>query len=76
MSGSGQADSHEGSTRAEVVNGLSITRGACGGDNGGVSTESAGDAFDVRNKVLSLLEVNPSLGTEAENELLLIFPGV
>jgi hypothetical protein len=76
ISCSGQADGHEGASGAEVVNGLGVTRGACGSNDGGMSTESAGDSFYVRNEVLSLFEVYPSLGTEAENQVLLIFAGI
>ena len=37
-SSSGQADGHEGPTRAEVINGLGVTRGTGSSDNCGVST--------------------------------------
>ena len=76
LSSSGEANGHEGPTRAEVVNGLGITRGAGGSDDGGVSAESAGDTLDVPNEVLSLLEVDPSLGTKAEDEVLLLVAGI
>jgi hypothetical protein len=72
----GQANSHERSARAEVVNGLCVTGGASGCDDRRVSTESTSNALNVRNKVLGLLEVDPSLCTEAKYELLLIFPGI
>ena len=76
MSSSRQADSHEGSTGAEVVNGLGVTRGGGSSDDCGVSTESTGNALDVAHEVLSLFEVDPSLGTETKGELLLIIAGV
>ena len=73
---SGQADSHEGATGAEVVNRLGITGGACRSNNGGMSTESTGDALDIPNEIFSLFKVYPSLGTEAENQVLLILAGI
>ena len=73
---SGQADGHERSAGAEVVNGLGVTGGASGCDDRRVSTESTGNALDVRNQVFGLLEVDPSLCIEAKYELLLIFPGI
>jgi len=76
FSRSGQADGHKGSAGAEVVDGLGVTRGASSSDDCGVSTQSTGDALYVANEVLSLLEVYPSLGAEAENKLLLIFAGI
>lgn len=69
---SGQADGHEGATGAEIINGLNVTGRARGGNDGGMSTESASDALDVSNQVLSLFEVYPILGTEAENQVLLV----
>ena len=71
-----QANGHERSTRAEVVNGLGITGGASGCDDCRMSTESTCNALDIRNEVLGLLEVDPSLCAEAKYELLLIFPGI
>jgi hypothetical protein len=65
ISGSGQTDGHQSSTGPEVVNSLGVTRGACSGHHCGVSAQSTGDALDVRNEVLSLFEVYPSLSTEA-----------
>jgi hypothetical protein len=41
-----------------------------------VSTESTSDALDIANEVLGLLEVDPSLSTEAEDEVLLIGAGI
>lgn len=76
LSSSGQADRHEGSTGAEVIDGLSVTWGGGGSDDCGVSTKSTGDALDVCNEVLGLFEVDPSLGTKTENELLLLFAGI
>lgn len=76
LSSSGQANSHECSARTEVVNGLGVTGGASGCDDCRVSTESTGNALDVCNKVLGLVEIDPSLCTEAKDELLLIFPGI
>ena len=71
-----QANGHKGSTRAEVVNGLGVTRGACGGDNRGVSTQPTCDTLDDRNEVLSFFKIYPSLSTEAENKVFLIFSGI
>jgi hypothetical protein len=65
--GSWQADSHERSTGAEVVGSLGVTGGVGGSDDGGVGTEPASDALDVRNKALSLFKIYPSLCAEAEN---------
>jgi hypothetical protein len=38
-----------------------------------MGTESAGDALNVPNEILSRFEVYPSLGIEAENQFFLIF---
>ena len=75
-SSSGQANGHECSAGTEVVNGLGVAGGAGGCDDCRVSTKSTSNALDVRNKVLGLLEIDPSLCTEAKDELLLIFPGI
>lgn len=76
VSRSGQANGHECSTGAEVINSLAVTRGGGSSDDCRVSTESTGDALDVAHEVLSFLEVDPSLGAEAEGELLLIIASI
>ena len=55
---------------------MGVTGWGGGSNDRGVGTVSAGDALDITYEVLSLLEVDPSLGTETENELLLIFAGI
>ena len=41
-----------------------------------MSTKSTSDTLDIANEVLGFLEVDPSLSTEAEDEVLLISTGI
>ena len=76
VSSSRQTDGHKGPTGAKVVDCLRVAGWTRRGDDRGVGAESASDALDVCNEVLCFLEVYPSLGTEAEAEILLVFPGI
>ena len=72
----GEADDHERAAHAQVVDRLRV-RGAGGrGDDGGVRAEAVGGGDDVLDEVLGLAEVDPLLGAEARDELLLFSAGV
>ena len=72
----GEADDHERATVAEVVDGLRVGRTRRRGDNRSVCTEAVGRGADVSNEVLRLLEVDPLLGAELHDELLLLRTGI
>ena len=73
---SGETDDHEGSCRAEVVDGLLVSSRSCSGDDSSVSTETVSSGDDILDEVLGLLEVDPLLGSQGHDELSLLFSGV
>ena len=72
----GQADDHERAAHAQVVDRLRVRRAGGRGDDGGVRAEAVGGGDDVLDEVLGLAEVDPLLGAEARDELLLFSAGV
>lgn len=71
-----QADHHEGSSRAEVVNGLLVGGRVGSSDNGNIGAVTASGSLDGGNEVLGLPEVNPSLSTELHGEVALLSTGI
>lgn len=66
-----ETDHHQGSSGAEVVDGLLVSSRGGSGNNGGVGTFAIGSGLDVSDKVLGFLEVDPLLSTELQDEVAL-----
>ena len=67
-----ETDDHESSSRAEVVNGLLVSSRGGSGDDSSVSTETVSSGDDILDEVLGLLEVDPLLSTERQDEVFLL----
>ena len=72
----GQADDHERAAHAQVVDRLRVRGARSSGDDRGVRAQAVGRGDDVLDEVLGLAEVDPLLGAEARDELLLFSAGV
>ena len=72
----GEADDHEVSSRAEVVDCLLVRGGGRGGDDSGVWTQAVAGSLDVGDEVARLPEVNPGLCAKGFDERTLLGTGV